>query len=110
MRERLITPEKYSEEDERQIVSLRPAKLSEYIGQKKIVSKLKVSINASLQRCISAEYRGKSITVSREFSLVASQKRWKIGVSKEMKPEGIGRCDHFVTKISKSRVLNHRKR
>lgn len=56
MRERLITPEKYSEEDERQIVSLRPARLSEYIGQNKIVSKLKVSINASLQRHESHEH------------------------------------------------------
>jgi Holliday junction DNA helicase RuvB len=56
MRERLITPAKFSEEDESQIVSLRPGRLSEYIGQKKIVSKLKVSISASLQRRESHEH------------------------------------------------------
>jgi len=50
MRERLVTPEKFSEEDEKQIVSLRPGNLSEYIGQSKVVDKLKISIKASLQR------------------------------------------------------------
>jgi Holliday junction DNA helicase RuvB len=50
MRERIITPDKYSEEDERQIISLRPESIDEYIGQTKVVKKLKISINASLQR------------------------------------------------------------
>jgi Holliday junction DNA helicase RuvB len=50
MRERIVTPDKYSEEDEKQIISLRPGKIDEYIGQIKVVKKLKVSINASLQR------------------------------------------------------------
>ena len=50
MRERIVTPDKYSEEDERQIISLRPEKIGEYIGQTKVVKKLKVSIKASLQR------------------------------------------------------------
>ena len=50
MRERIVTPDKYSEEDERQIITLRPKSLSEYIGQARAVNKLKISINAALQR------------------------------------------------------------
>jgi Holliday junction DNA helicase RuvB len=50
MRERIVTPDKYSEEDERQIISLRPGRIDEYIGQTRVVKKLKVSIKASLQR------------------------------------------------------------
>jgi len=50
MRERILTPEKYSDEEERYIVSLRPKRLKEYIGQKKLVDKLSVSMEASLQR------------------------------------------------------------
>jgi len=50
MRERILTPEKFSEEEERYIVSLRPSRLSEYIGQKKLVGKMSVSIEAALKR------------------------------------------------------------
>jgi len=56
MRERIVTPEIISEEDEKQIVSLRPSRISEYIGQAKVVEKLKVSISASLQREESHEH------------------------------------------------------
>jgi Holliday junction DNA helicase RuvB len=50
MRERVVTPSVYSDEDEQAIVSLRPASLNEYIGQKQIVEKLMVSIKAARQR------------------------------------------------------------
>ena len=50
MRERVVTPSVYSDEDEKIIVSLRPAKLDEYIGQKQIVEKLSVSLKAVKQR------------------------------------------------------------
>jgi len=50
MRERVVTPAVYSDEDEQAIISLRPQKLSEYIGQKQIVEKLTVSLEAARQR------------------------------------------------------------
>jgi len=50
MRERIVTPEKFSEEEEQYIVSLRPKRLSEYIGQRKLVGKLSVSIEACKKR------------------------------------------------------------
>ena len=40
MRERVVSPSVYSAEDEQAIISLRPGKLDEYIGQKQIVEKL----------------------------------------------------------------------
>lgn len=50
MRERVVTPLAYSEEDEQAIISLRPSKLEEYIGQKQAVEKLSVSLEAVKQR------------------------------------------------------------
>jgi Holliday junction DNA helicase RuvB len=56
MRERIVTPEKYSEEDEQIIVGLRPQKLAEYIGQQKTTDKLSLSITAATQRGESHEH------------------------------------------------------
>lgn len=50
MRERVVTPSILSDEDEQAIISLRPSKLSDYIGQRQIVEKLSVSLEASRQR------------------------------------------------------------
>jgi holliday junction DNA helicase RuvB len=50
MRERIVTPGKVSEEEEQYIASLRPGRLSDYIGQRKLTEKLSVSIRAALQR------------------------------------------------------------
>ncbi|HBC45920.1 MAG TPA: Holliday junction branch migration DNA helicase RuvB [candidate division Zixibacteria bacterium] len=50
MRERIVTPGKVSEEEEQYIASLRPRKLDDFIGQKKLTEKLTVSIKAALQR------------------------------------------------------------
>ncbi len=50
MRERIVTPGKVSEEEEQYIASLRPKKLAEYIGQRKLTEKLSVSIRAAIQR------------------------------------------------------------
>ncbi|MEE9553522.1 MAG: Holliday junction branch migration DNA helicase RuvB [candidate division Zixibacteria bacterium] len=56
MRERIVTPEKFSEEEEQYIVSLRPKTLSDYIGQKKMVEKLSVSLEACKKRGESHEH------------------------------------------------------
>ncbi len=56
MRERIVTPDKFSEDDEKYIASLRPGRLSEYVGQTKVVEKLSVSIMASTQRGESHEH------------------------------------------------------
>jgi len=50
MRERIVTPGKVSEEEEQYIASLRPKRLEDYIGQKKLTEKLGVSIMAAQQR------------------------------------------------------------
>ena len=50
MRERIVTPGAFSEEEEQYIASLRPKRLAEYIGQKKLADKLSLSIIAALQR------------------------------------------------------------
>jgi Holliday junction DNA helicase RuvB len=50
MRERIVTPGKVSEEEEQYIASLRPRRLEDYIGQRKLTEKLLVSIKASMQR------------------------------------------------------------
>lgn len=49
-RERLVTPDPTTPEDEKFTWSLRPQKLSEYIGQPKVVEKLQLSIEAAKQR------------------------------------------------------------
>ncbi len=50
MRERIVTRGRYSEEEEQYISGLRPRRLAEYIGQKKLVEKLWVSLKAALKR------------------------------------------------------------
>jgi holliday junction DNA helicase RuvB len=50
MRERIVTPGMVSDEEEQYIASLRPRKLEDFIGQKKLTEKLSVSIRAALQR------------------------------------------------------------
>lgn len=49
-RERLVTRESLSQEEERFNWSLRPTLLSEYIGQRPLVEKLSISIEAAKQR------------------------------------------------------------
>ncbi len=56
MRQRIVTPKAYSAEDEKNIVSLRPSRLSEYIGQKQVVEKLSVSLEAIRRRAETHEH------------------------------------------------------
>ncbi|MCX5665904.1 MAG: AAA family ATPase, partial [Candidatus Omnitrophica bacterium] len=49
-REKLITNQADSDEDQILILSLRPGKLSEFIGQNDIVESLKVSMEAARKR------------------------------------------------------------
>jgi Holliday junction DNA helicase RuvB len=56
MRERIVTPGKVSEEEEIYIASLRPQRLIDYVGQRKMTEKLSVSIRAALQRGESHEH------------------------------------------------------
>ncbi len=55
-RERIISGEAITPEEESFIVSLRPRLLDEYIGQKKLKEKLKVSVEAARQRDESCEH------------------------------------------------------
>jgi Holliday junction DNA helicase RuvB len=50
MRERVVSPDIYSDEDEQVIISLRPSRLDDYIGQAQTVEKLSVSLEAAKQR------------------------------------------------------------
>ncbi len=50
MRERIVAPTAYSLEEEKIMVSLRPTRLTEYIGQAKVVEKLTVSLAAAKGR------------------------------------------------------------
>jgi Holliday junction DNA helicase RuvB len=50
MRERVVSPEIYSDEDEQAIISLRPQRLADYTGQAQTVRKLSVSLEAAKQR------------------------------------------------------------
>lgn len=49
-RERIITAEAVTVEEKRNLSSLRPSTLDEYIGQKELVAKLRLSIEAARQR------------------------------------------------------------
>jgi Holliday junction DNA helicase RuvB len=49
-RERLVSPELISKEEESFNRSLRPPTLDEYIGQKKVVEKLRIALEAARQR------------------------------------------------------------
>jgi Holliday junction DNA helicase RuvB len=50
MRERLVSPDLISKEEESFNRSLRPPTLEEYIGQKKVVEKLSIALQAARQR------------------------------------------------------------
>ena len=49
-RERLVSPELISQEEENFNRSLRPPTLGEYVGQKKIVEKLTIALQAAKKR------------------------------------------------------------
>ncbi|MEW5922586.1 MAG: Holliday junction branch migration DNA helicase RuvB [Candidatus Zixiibacteriota bacterium] len=55
-RERIVSGEIISPEEESFILSLRPKKLDEYIGQKKLKEKLRVSVEAARQRGEACEH------------------------------------------------------
>src|SRR5574340_1030293 len=50
MRERLVSPELISKEEESFNRTLRPPTLGEYVGQKKVVEKLSIALQAAKQR------------------------------------------------------------
>ncbi|HTS70426.1 MAG TPA: Holliday junction branch migration DNA helicase RuvB [Terriglobia bacterium] len=49
-RERLVSPELISKEEESFNLTLRPSKIDEYVGQKKVVEKLSIALQAARQR------------------------------------------------------------
>jgi Holliday junction DNA helicase RuvB len=49
-RERILSPEMVSHEEEKNLRSLRPTTLKEYVGQKDLVAKLRLSIEAARRR------------------------------------------------------------
>ena len=55
-RERLVSPELISKEEESFNRTLRPSKLDEYVGQKKVVEKLSIALQAAKQRGESLEH------------------------------------------------------
>jgi Holliday junction DNA helicase RuvB len=55
-RERLVSPELISQEEESFNRSLRPPTLDEYVGQKKVVEKLSIALQAAKQRGESLEH------------------------------------------------------
>jgi len=55
-RERLVSPELISQEEENFNRSLRPSTLDEYVGQKKVVEKLSIALQAAKQRGESLEH------------------------------------------------------
>ncbi len=55
-RERLVSPELISKEEEGFNRTLRPASINEYVGQKKVVEKLTIALQAAKQRGESLEH------------------------------------------------------
>lgn len=55
-RERLVSPELISKEEESFNRTLRPSKIDEYVGQKKVVEKLSIALQAARQRGESLEH------------------------------------------------------
>jgi Holliday junction DNA helicase RuvB len=55
-RERLVSPELISQEEESFNRTLRPSKFDEYVGQKKVVEKLSIALQAARQRGESLEH------------------------------------------------------
>ena len=55
-RERLVSPEVISQEEESFNLTLRPSKFDEYVGQKKVVEKLDIALQAAKRRGESLEH------------------------------------------------------
>jgi holliday junction DNA helicase RuvB len=55
-RERLVSPELISQEEESFNLTLRPSKFEEYVGQKKVVEKLEIALQAARRRGESLEH------------------------------------------------------
>ena len=55
-RERLVSPELISKEEESFNRTLRPSSIDEYVGQKKVVEKLSIALQAAKQRGESLEH------------------------------------------------------
>ncbi len=55
-RERLVSPELISKEEESFNRTLRPSNIDEYVGQKKVVEKLSIALQAAKQRSESLEH------------------------------------------------------
>jgi holliday junction DNA helicase RuvB len=55
-RERLVSPELISQEEESFNLTLRPSKFADYVGQKKVVEKLSIALQAARQRGESLEH------------------------------------------------------
>jgi len=55
-RERLVSPDLISQDEEKFNQSLRPPSLEQYVGQRKIVEKLEIALQAARQRSESAEH------------------------------------------------------
>jgi holliday junction DNA helicase RuvB len=55
-RERLVSPELISQEEESFNRTLRPSNMDEYVGQKKVVEKLSIALQAAKQRSESLEH------------------------------------------------------
>ncbi len=55
-RERLVSPELISQEEESFNLTLRPSKFDDYVGQKKVVEKLAIALQAAKQRGESLEH------------------------------------------------------
>src|SRR5579871_3639656 len=55
-RERLVSPEVISQEEERFSLTLRPSKFDDYVGQQKVVEKLSIALQAAKRRGESLEH------------------------------------------------------
>jgi len=55
-RERLVSPELISKEEESFNRTLRPSNIDEYVGQRKVVEKLSIALQAAKQRSESLEH------------------------------------------------------
>lgn len=50
MRKRWVVPTPIENDDEQMLVALRPKRLDEYIGQRDVVERLRIAIEAAKQR------------------------------------------------------------
>src|SRR5205807_802983 len=83
-RERLVSPDIISKEEESFNQTLRPPTLAEYIGQKKVVEKLEIALEAARRRSEPLEHAlfhgptglGKTINVPlKKFTLIGATTR-----------------------------------